>query len=149
MQVGENFLLLMLNNNCIDKKWRSMGLQKSSFNFQMYYSNKKRTMSYCYSSYVDGLLLIRCNIEELERIDKNLIHTLETTLLKNASLYIKINIIHIWLKVSLGGTTKNITSSFHWTTLIFLIIFYFMVQYLINLFIVFHYPNCGFLNGPH
>lgn len=80
-------------------------------------------MSYCYSNYVDGLLLIRCDIEKLERIDKIFIDTLEMTMLRNASLYIRINIIHIGLKVSLGGTTKNIISSFHWTTLIFLIIF--------------------------
>ncbi len=106
-------------------------------------------MSYCYSSYVDGLLLIRCNIEEQERIDKIFINTLEMTLLKNVLVYIGINIIHIGLKVSLGGTTKNITLSLLWTTLILEIICDFMVQYLINLFIVFHYLNCGFLNGPH
>jgi hypothetical protein len=87
--------------------------------------------------------------EELERIDKIFINTFQMTLLKNASLYIGTNIIHIELKVSLGGTTKNITPSFYWTTLISKIIFDFIVQYLINLFIVFHYPNCGFLNGPH
>jgi len=42
--------------------------------------HKKRTMSYCYSSHVDGLLLIRCNIERLEKIDKILTDTFEMIL---------------------------------------------------------------------
>ncbi len=83
--------------NHIDEELTLIGHKKSSTNFNLVGNGKYVILLF----YINDLLLIKNTIQELKRIKKTLTNTFEMTLLRNASLYLGVEIIQtsegMWL----------------------------------------------------